>query len=103
MKVGGNESATKYFQSHGGTAALASKDLKIKYTSNAAAKYKDELKRRSGADARECVSQTTSRLLAKRFQIPRRSCHNRYCCSFLYRWYINPFRRTKRRLLLIMG
>ncbi|KAI4204364.1 MAG: hypothetical protein LQ346_001636 [Caloplaca aetnensis] len=53
MKVGGNESATKYFQSHGGTAALASKDPKTKYTSNAATKYKDELKRRVAADAKE--------------------------------------------------
>ncbi|KAL8957230.1 MAG: hypothetical protein Q9183_006113, partial [Haloplaca sp. 2 TL-2023] len=53
MKVGGNESATKYFQSHGGTAALASKDPTTKYTSNAATKYKDELKRRVAADARE--------------------------------------------------
>ena len=53
MKVGGNESATKYFQTHGGTAALASKDPKTKYTSNAATKYKDELKRRAAADALE--------------------------------------------------
>ncbi|KAL6717183.1 ADP-ribosylation factor GTPase activating protein, ER-Golgi transport [Lecanora helva] len=53
MKVGGNESATKYFQSHGGTAALASKDPKTKYTSTAATKYKDELKRRAAADARD--------------------------------------------------
>ncbi|EGP88085.1 unnamed protein product [Zymoseptoria tritici ST99CH_1A5] len=50
MKVGGNESATKYFQSHGGSAALASKDPKTKYTSNAANKYKDELARRVEAD-----------------------------------------------------
>ncbi|KAL2374423.1 arf GTPase-activating protein [Blastomyces gilchristii SLH14081] len=53
MKVGGNESATKYFQSHGGTAALASKDPKVKYTSNAAVKYKEELKRRAQLDAQE--------------------------------------------------
>ncbi|KAI2030259.1 ADP-ribosylation factor GTPase activating protein, ER-Golgi transport [Ophidiomyces ophidiicola] len=53
MKVGGNESATKYFQSHGGTAALASKDPKVKYTSNAAVKYKEELKRRAALDAQE--------------------------------------------------
>ncbi|KAF2124964.1 ArfGap-domain-containing protein [Dothidotthia symphoricarpi CBS 119687] len=52
MKVGGNESATKYFQSHGGSAALASKDHKAKYTSNAATKYKEELTRRCTADAR---------------------------------------------------
>ncbi|KAL9633249.1 MAG: hypothetical protein Q9164_004810 [Protoblastenia rupestris] len=53
MKVGGNESATKYFQSHGGTAALASKDPKTKYTSNTATKYKEELKKRAAADAKE--------------------------------------------------
>ncbi|KAI9656094.1 MAG: ADP-ribosylation factor GTPase activating protein, ER-Golgi transport [Trizodia sp. TS-e1964] len=53
MKVGGNESATRYFQSHGGSAALASKDPTTKYTSNAAVKYKDELKRRATADAQE--------------------------------------------------
>jgi ADP-ribosylation factor GTPase-activating protein 2/3 len=53
MKVGGNESATKFFQSNGGTAALASKDPKVKYTSNAAAKYKDELKRRAARDLQE--------------------------------------------------
>ncbi|KAJ5024429.1 arf GTPase activating protein [Bipolaris maydis] len=52
MKVGGNESATKYFQSHGGSAALASKDHKAKYTSNAANKYKEELARRCAADAK---------------------------------------------------
>ncbi|KIX05480.1 uncharacterized protein Z518_06352 [Rhinocladiella mackenziei CBS 650.93] len=53
MKVGGNESAMKYFQSHGGSAALASKDVKVKYTSNAANKYKEELKRRAARDAEE--------------------------------------------------
>ena len=67
MKVGGYESATKYFQSHGGTAALASKDLKIKYTSNAGTKYKDELKRRAAADARECVPQIRFKTLTKPF------------------------------------
>ena len=53
MKVGGNESATKYFQTHGGSAALASKDPKTKYTSNAATKYKEELVRRSALDAKQ--------------------------------------------------
>ncbi|KAF2791041.1 arf GTPase activating protein [Melanomma pulvis-pyrius CBS 109.77] len=53
MKVGGNESATKYFQTHGGTAALNSKDPKAKYTSGAATKYKDELARRCVVDARQ--------------------------------------------------
>ncbi|KAF2762938.1 ArfGap-domain-containing protein [Pseudovirgaria hyperparasitica] len=52
MKVGGNESATKYFQTHGGGAALASKDPKMKYTSTAATKYKEELARRVTADAK---------------------------------------------------
>ena len=55
MKVGGNESATKYFQSNGGTAALNSKDPKTKYQSNAATKYKEELKRRAAKDAAEYV------------------------------------------------
>lgn len=55
MKVGGNESATKYFQSHGGAAALASKDPKTKYTSNAANKYKEELSKRTAADAQKSV------------------------------------------------
>lgn len=53
MKVGGNESATKYFQSHGGSAALQNKDAKAKYTHSTATKYKDELKRRAAADAKE--------------------------------------------------
>jgi ADP-ribosylation factor GTPase-activating protein 2/3 len=55
MKVGGNESATKFFQQNGGSAALASKDPKTKYQSNAATKYKDELKRRAARDAKEYV------------------------------------------------
>lgn len=53
MKMGGNESATKYFQTHGGSAALASKDPKTKYTSNAATKYKEELTRRCAQDAKQ--------------------------------------------------
>lgn len=53
MKVGGNESATKFFQSNGGSAALNSKDPNTKYTSNAATKYKDELKKRAARDAKE--------------------------------------------------
>ena len=52
MKVGGNESATKYFQSHGGSAALISKDPKTKYNSATAVKYKEELKRRAAEDAK---------------------------------------------------
>jgi ADP-ribosylation factor GTPase-activating protein 2/3 len=53
MKVGGNESATKFFKANGGTAALNSKDPTTKYTSNAAKKYKDELKRRAEKDLAE--------------------------------------------------
>ncbi|KAI1461559.1 ArfGap-domain-containing protein [Annulohypoxylon moriforme] len=53
MKVGGNESATKYFRANGGSAALASKDPKTKYQSSAATKYKEELKKRAARDALE--------------------------------------------------
>ena len=53
MKVGGNESATKFFRANGGSAALASKDPKTKYHSNAATKYKEELKKRAARDALE--------------------------------------------------
>ncbi|KAI0972649.1 hypothetical protein F4678DRAFT_428880 [Xylaria arbuscula] len=53
MKVGGNESATKFFRSNGGSSALASKDPKTKYQSPAAAKYKEELKKRAARDAIE--------------------------------------------------
>lgn len=72
MKVGGNESATKYFQSHGGSAALASKDPKAKYTSNAATKYKEELQRRCAADARlyVCSQHTTGTSADGCVQIP---------------------------------
>jgi len=55
MKVGGNESATKFFKQNGGTAALNSKDPKTKYNSDVAEKYKAELKRRAARDANECV------------------------------------------------
>lgn len=60
MKVGGNESATKFLQRNGGTAALASKDPKTKYTSNAATKYKDELARRVEADIKRYILQYIS-------------------------------------------
>ncbi|KAI0594423.1 hypothetical protein F4775DRAFT_573689 [Biscogniauxia sp. FL1348] len=53
MKVGGNESATKFFRSNGGSAALASKDPKTKYQSPVATKYKEELKKRAARDAIE--------------------------------------------------
>ena len=57
MKVGGNESATKFFQQNGGSAALNSKDSKTKYQSNAATKYKEELKKRAARDAKEFPSE----------------------------------------------
>lgn len=53
MKVGGNESATKFFQQNGGSAALNSRDAKTKYQSSAATKYKEELKKRAARDAKE--------------------------------------------------
>ena len=52
MKVGGNDAATKYFQSNGGSAALTSKDPKTKYQSTTAVKYKEELKRRVAEDSK---------------------------------------------------
>lgn len=60
MKVGGNESATKFFRSNGGSAALVSKDAKTKYQSPAATKYKEELKKRAARDAVECVRVSSS-------------------------------------------
>lgn len=60
MKVGGNESATKFFQQNGGTAALNSKDPKTKYQSNAATKYKEELKKRAARDAQEYATSAHS-------------------------------------------
>ena len=51
MKVGGNDSARKFFQSNGGTAALNSDDPKTRYQNNVADKYKTELKRRAAKDA----------------------------------------------------
>src|SRR5690349_19195681 len=56
MKVGSNESATKFFRANGGTAALNSSSPKTKYESSAAVKYKEELKRRAARDAEEYVS-----------------------------------------------
>lgn len=52
MKVGGNASATEFFNRNGGASALNSKDAKVKYTSRAAIAYKDELKRRAANDAK---------------------------------------------------
>lgn len=84
MKVGGNESATKFFQSHGGSAALASKDVKVKYTCNAAVKYKDELKQRAALDAQKSVLRVYPLEYQVdadyRAQIPGRGCGYRSPC-----------------------
>lgn len=56
MKVGGNESATKFFKANGGTAALNNKNPTVKYSSAVAVKYKAEIQRRSEIDAAEFVS-----------------------------------------------
>ncbi|KAI1004377.1 hypothetical protein K3495_g3832 [Podosphaera aphanis] len=53
MKVGGNESATKFFKANGGTAALNSKDPTTKYGGAVAVKYKEEIQKRSEKDAVE--------------------------------------------------
>ena len=79
MKVGGNESATKFFQSNGGSAALTSKDPKTKYTSAAATKYKEELKKRAARDAKEYArcSLNDHRICANTCQVPRGGGHHR--------------------------
>ena len=97
MKVGGNESATKYFQSHGGSAALASKDTKVKYTCNAAVKYKEELKRRAALDAQQSVDPISVELAGLRanqcycfIQVPRGSHHYRYPRWHSLGWLEHP-------------
>jgi ADP-ribosylation factor GTPase-activating protein 2/3 len=50
MKVGGNESATKYFKSNGGSTALQSKDPKTKYDNAVVSSYKIQIKQRNAAD-----------------------------------------------------
>ncbi|KTW29616.1 uncharacterized protein T551_02232 [Pneumocystis jirovecii RU7] len=52
MKVGGNLSALEYFNKHGGSSFLTSKDVKAKYTSKVATLYKDELKQRAFLDSK---------------------------------------------------
>ncbi|KAF3923056.1 Centaurin-gamma-1A [Dactylellina cionopaga] len=52
MKVGGNKAIQEFFIDNGGSAALSAKDAKVKYTSNAANKYKEEIKRRAADDAK---------------------------------------------------
>lgn len=52
MKVSGNAAASDFFSKHGGNHLLApSTEGKVKYTSQAAAAYKEELKKRMVADA----------------------------------------------------
>ncbi|TEB27386.1 ArfGap-domain-containing protein [Coprinellus micaceus] len=51
MKVGGNASATEFFQKHGGSAMLHDSDTKKKYSSRIAELYKEELERRIKEDA----------------------------------------------------
>lgn len=53
MKMGGNDAATKWWQSHGGTALLRNKDPRTKYDSEVARKYKLYLKNLSAADAQQ--------------------------------------------------
>ncbi|KAF3939068.1 hypothetical protein ABW19_dt0208724 [Dactylella cylindrospora] len=52
MKVGGNKAIQEFFIDNGGSAALSAKDAKVKYTSNAAVKYKEEIKKRAADDAK---------------------------------------------------
>ncbi|CAG8499068.1 13173_t:CDS:10 [Ambispora leptoticha] len=51
MKMGGNIAATEYFAKHGNSSTINKKDVKSKYTSRAALKYKEELLRRAKEDA----------------------------------------------------
>lgn len=51
MKVGGNESATQYYQKKGASAALRSNDSKTKYDNKVATDYKKELTTRAAKDA----------------------------------------------------
>jgi len=57
MKVGGNESATKFFKANGASAALQSKDQKIKYNTTIVEKYLDEITRRAAADLALTIEQ----------------------------------------------
>lgn len=51
MKVGGNASATEFFNKHGGAALLADSDHKKKYSTRVAELYKEELAKRVKDDA----------------------------------------------------
>lgn len=50
MKVGGNASATDFFNRHGGGSLLINSDTKAKYTSRFAELYKEELAKRVKED-----------------------------------------------------
>ncbi|KAG5728079.1 hypothetical protein E4T56_gene19474 [Termitomyces sp. T112] len=51
MKVGGNASATDFFNKHGGASLLSDSDTKKRYSSRVAELYKEELARRVKEDA----------------------------------------------------
>ncbi|CCG80948.1 Arf gtpase-activating protein [Taphrina deformans PYCC 5710] len=53
MRVGGNAAAAEYFKKNGGSSLLSTKDAKIKYSSRPATQYKEEIKKRALADARQ--------------------------------------------------
>jgi hypothetical protein len=55
MKVGGNASATDFFNRHGGASLLTNSDIKAKYISQVAELYKEELAKRVKGDASMCV------------------------------------------------
>jgi ADP-ribosylation factor GTPase-activating protein 2/3 len=50
MKVGGNASASEYFNRYGGSSLLTSSDAKSRYSSSVAEKYKAELEKRKRDD-----------------------------------------------------
>lgn len=50
MKVGGNASATEFFNKHGGSSLLNDSDSKKKYSSRVAELYKEELEKRIKED-----------------------------------------------------
>ena len=55
MKVGGNASATEFFNKHGGSSLLHDSDTKKKYSSRIGELYKEELERRVKEDATRYV------------------------------------------------
>lgn len=60
MKVGGNASATEFFQKHGGSSMLHDSDTKKKYSSRIAELYKEELERRIKEDTAKYVPDLNS-------------------------------------------